>query len=98
MVQTLGSAVQLTMFTCDWCGKALPKGRADMRCHKECRGKLYRWKKRIERLTAQTEAMIEEIALGGALPFQRETTIEQLKSISATLSSAYAKNNIRRVS
>lgn len=98
MVMLAGQGVQLTLCNCQWCGKPLPKGRADMKCHKDCRNKLYRWKKKQEKQLREVVIGIEKLAVNGKLDFYRELTIEQLKVISEALSQAYSYNNIRRVS
>lgn len=98
MVERQFEAVQLTIFDCQWCGKPLPKGRADMKTHKQCRSKLWRWKKKQERMAKNAVNLINHIADNSSLMFYREESISQLKAISAALGRAYAKHNIRKVS
>jgi len=97
MVQNGFDGTQLSFFQCQWCSQPLPKGRADMRTHKACRPKLWRWKKKQERMAKEAIKIIEEVGKAGLFDFQRQAAIEQLKSISEAISKAYAINNIRRV-
>ena len=97
MVESGYSGVQLSIFQCQWCSQPLPKGRADMRTHKACRPKLWRWKKKQERLTKEAVKIINEIGQSGLFDFQRMEAIEQLKQINEALAKAYILNNMRRV-
>jgi len=97
MVQNGFSGTQMSFFQCQWCSQPLPKGRADMRTHKACRPKLWRWKKKQEKLMSEAIEAIEKIAQAGLFDFQRQATIEQLKQINEAIAKAYILNNMRRV-
>ena len=92
-----GEYIQLSMYNCQWCGKPLPKGRADMKCHKDCRQRMYRAKKRNEREVKKALDVIQRVARDTRYEFYREDGIELLKMLSREVNNAYAYNNIRRV-
>lgn len=98
MVNSSEGAVQLTMFMCQWCGKPLPKGRADMKCHKSCRQALYRWKKRREKYERDAIEAIGALLEYTYPMFSRDEAIQSLKAVNQRIMEVYQIANIRRVS
>lgn len=89
--------VQMSLFSCDYCGKPLPKGRADMRYHPDCRKAMWRYRQRCHKHVAKVVADLEILGELLAIPASGDCALEGLKKASETIEAIYRKNRIQRV-
>jgi len=88
--------IQMTIFTCKWCGKPLQSKRSDARTHNLCRQKMHRWAQRQEKLGHELLANLD--ALGNYLKFPEtnELAIVQFEAIEKMLLECYKAAGIVR--
>lgn len=82
--------------TCLFCGKHFLARRCDAQfCSASCRGKFYRWRKKLRTLYTQTLSNIQ--AMGGYLSFQdaKPSAVEALKSLAGSIRDMLAGAGVR---
>lgn len=88
--------VQLSVFTCAWCGKPLPKGRSHRKTHEGCRQKLFGWRSNQNRRGIEAERAIEMLGAYLNIPETRDLAVVQFEAVERKLIECYKIAGIAR--